>query len=156
MGGPTNPQGVTISSDLSVVAVFAAVSTEPSLPPTATQAPAPAPTATPAPAPAPTATLAPTPTPTATPAPALAPTATQAPTPTPTATPTPTLTTYYADLDGDGYGDPSNTVEAGSAPAGYVTNSTDCDDGNASVNPGAMEIAGDMIDNDCDGLIDES
>ena len=136
MGGPTNPQGVTISSDLSVVAVFAAVSTEPSLPPTATQAPAPAPTATPAPAPAPTAT--------------------PAPTPTPTATPTPTLTTYYADLDGDGYGDPSNTVEAGSAPAGYVTNSTDCDDGNASVNPGAMEIAGDMIDNDCDGLIDES
>ena len=150
MGGPTNPQGVTISSDLSVVAVFAAVSAEPPLPPTATPAPALAPTATPAPTPTPTATPAPTPTPTATPAPTPAPTATPAP------TPTPTLTTYYADLDSDGYGDPSNTVQAGDAPSGYVANNTDCDDGDASVNPGAMEIADDMIDNDCDGLIDES
>ena len=29
---------------------------------------------------------------------------------------------------------------------------TDCDDGDASVNPGAPEACGDGFDNDCDGL----
>ncbi|NND52822.1 MAG: hypothetical protein HKN54_10465, partial [Flavobacteriaceae bacterium] len=63
--------------------------------------------------------------------------------------------TYYADTDGDTYGDPGNTIQDCSAPAGYVANNMDCDDTNGAVNPAATEIC-DGIDNDCDGLIDDA
>ena len=62
--------------------------------------------------------------------------------------------TYYADTDGDGYGDDGNTTEACSAPAGYVSDNTDCDDSNANVNPGATELCN-GVDDDCDGQVDE-
>jgi hypothetical protein len=62
--------------------------------------------------------------------------------------------TFYQDADGDGYGNPGATTEACSAPDGYVTDNTDCDDADASVNPGATEIC-DGVDNDCDGQVDE-
>jgi len=41
---------------------------------------------------------------------------------------------------------------------GYTTCSTipDCDDTNPEISPGATEIDGDMVDNDCDGLVDET
>ena len=39
--------------------------------------------------------------------------------------------------------------------ADYVSDDNDCDDGSPTVNPGATELPGDMIDNDCDGMIDE-
>ncbi|MCC6702690.1 MAG: putative metal-binding motif-containing protein, partial [Fluviicola sp.] len=38
--------------------------------------------------------------------------------------------TYYADADGDGYGNPAVTQLGCSLPVGYVTNSDDCDDNN--------------------------
>ena len=63
-------------------------------------------------------------------------------------------TTYYADGDGDGYGDPSLTADDCSAPTGYVSNDNDCDDSDASVNPAATEICN-SVDDDCDGSIDE-
>ncbi|MCB9639823.1 MAG: hypothetical protein H6728_13590 [Myxococcales bacterium] len=44
--------------------------------------------------------------------------------------------TYYADTDGDGYGDPAKTIKACSKPAGYVTNNQDCYDKNKDVFPG--------------------
>ena len=61
---------------------------------------------------------------------------------------------YYADLDGDGYGDSGSVLQSCSQPAGYVLDDTDCNDGDAAINPGALEIC-DGIDNNCDGTIDE-
>lgn len=65
-----------------------------------------------------------------------------------------TFTTYYADADGDGYGDPSMSTVSCAPVAGYVADNTDCSDSNAGVNPGATEVC-DGLDNDCDGNIDE-
>lgn len=63
--------------------------------------------------------------------------------------------TYYADTDGDGYGDAANSIQnCDASNPGYVTNHTDCDDANAAVHPGAEEIDGNGIDDNCDGLID--
>jgi len=62
--------------------------------------------------------------------------------------------TFYRDADNDGYGDAQNSTQSCSAPAGYVTNSGDCDDARANVNPGATEVC-DGLDNDCDGQVDE-
>ena len=64
-------------------------------------------------------------------------------------------TVYYADADGDGYGNAAVSVVACSQPAGYVLNNTDCDDTNALVNPGHAEILYNGIDDNCDGQIDE-
>jgi len=47
-----------------------------------------------------------------------------------------TTVIYYADADGDNYGNPSVTqATCTGAPTGYVTNSLDCNDANASVHP---------------------
>lgn len=60
----------------------------------------------------------------------------------------------YRDADGDGYGNPLETLMACTLPAGYVNNSFDCDDSNADVNPTMAEIC-DGIDNDCNGFVDD-
>ena len=62
--------------------------------------------------------------------------------------------TFYADTDGDTYGDPNNTTAACTQPAGYVTNSDDCDDSNGNTYPGAPELC-DGIDNNCNNQTDE-
>ncbi|MCB9290593.1 MAG: metallophosphoesterase [Lewinellaceae bacterium] len=45
-------------------------------------------------------------------------------------------TIYYADNDNDGFGDPASATQACSAPAGYVTDNTDCNDNDANEFPG--------------------
>ncbi|MBL7792682.1 MAG: T9SS type A sorting domain-containing protein [Saprospiraceae bacterium] len=67
----------------------------------------------------------------------------------------PAPTTYYRDSDGDGYGNSAVSTTACAAPNGFVANNGDCDDGDASIKPGAAELC-DGKDNDCDGQIDES
>ena len=64
------------------------------------------------------------------------------------------LLTFYADSDGDRYGDADATVQACVAPAGYVAAAGDCDDANADVSEGATEICNGEDDN-CDGSVDE-
>ncbi|MFH1466914.1 MAG: MopE-related protein [Pseudomonadota bacterium] len=61
------------------------------------------------------------------------------------------LATWYADADGDGYGDATDTVESCEAPSEYVADDTDCDDTDDGVYPGATEAVGDGLDQDCDG-----
>ncbi|MFT5584338.1 MAG: hypothetical protein ACI9VR_001923 [Cognaticolwellia sp.] len=63
--------------------------------------------------------------------------------------------TWYLDGDSDGYGLVGSTTTSCDQPSGYVADSTDCDDGDASLNPGEVEIC-DTLDNDCDGSTDES
>ena len=62
--------------------------------------------------------------------------------------------TFYADSDGDGFGNPVITTDTCEAPFGYVTNGSDCDDTNNISYPAAEEIC-DGLDNDCDDEIDE-
>jgi len=62
---------------------------------------------------------------------------------------------FFSDDDGDGFGDASDSATDCEAPAGYVEDATDCDDGNPSIHPGAEEQCDDGIDHDCDGEVDE-
>ncbi len=62
--------------------------------------------------------------------------------------------TWYADNDNDGFGDPSSATQGCSQPSGYVPDATDCDDAAAAVNTGATEVC-DSVDNNCDGTVDE-
>jgi hypothetical protein len=61
---------------------------------------------------------------------------------------------WYADADGDGYGDPDSAYATCDPPPGYVTDDSDCDDTEASAHPGGEEVC-DEVDNDCDGTVDE-
>ncbi|MEC7984102.1 MAG: MopE-related protein [Myxococcota bacterium] len=61
---------------------------------------------------------------------------------------------FYADSDGDGFGNPNLFTEACEASEGFVAEGTDCDDGEEAAYPEADEIC-DGVDNNCDGEIDE-
>src|SRR5205085_5893851 len=63
--------------------------------------------------------------------------------------------TWYADMDDDGFGDPRVRMRSIAPPDGYVFVAGDCNDRNDTVNPGAVERCGDGHDDDCDGHVDE-
>jgi hypothetical protein len=64
-------------------------------------------------------------------------------------------TSYYADEDGDTYGDPNSMIEVSScedAPNKHVVDNFDCDDSDSTINPGQTDEGpcGDGIDQNCD------
>ena len=63
--------------------------------------------------------------------------------------------TWYEDADGDGYGDPAVSEVACAGPAGYVLDGTDCDDAEDDTHPGAPDVCGNGVDDDCSGAADE-
>lgn len=63
---------------------------------------------------------------------------------------------FYPDTDSDGYGDINDPgIMSCTAPAGYVDNNGDCNDGDAAINPDAPEICN-GIDDDCDTDVDDN
>ncbi|MCB9744970.1 MAG: hypothetical protein H6741_06765 [Alphaproteobacteria bacterium] len=64
--------------------------------------------------------------------------------------------TWYADSDGDGYGDSAIPEAACSQPTGFVSDATDCDDSQAAVNPGASEATCNGLDDDCDSATSDT
>jgi hypothetical protein len=64
-------------------------------------------------------------------------------------------TTYFRDADGDGYGDPNNSVFTCQTPSvGFVVLAGDCDDGRPDAHPTAEESCNNR-DDDCDGVVDQ-
>lgn len=61
----------------------------------------------------------------------------------------------WVDADGDGAGDPSAPALACGEVAGFADAPDDCDDADAGRSPAADELAGNGVDDDCDGYIDE-
>ena len=55
---------------------------------------------------------------------------------------------YFTDADDDGYGDADAATSTCPNP-GFVADSSDCNDADAGVNPGAEEVPSDGVDNDC-------
>ena len=67
------------------------------------------------------------------------------------------MVTYYADADQDGYGVTADFQLQ--CPASGIYTATvggDCNDNNALVNPGVLEIVGNGIDDNCNDSVDEN
>ena len=65
------------------------------------------------------------------------------------------LTTYYVDSDSDGWGDPLISNDYCAQVPGWVANDLDCEDGDATIFPGAPTNSDPSEDRNCDGLGDD-
>ena len=64
--------------------------------------------------------------------------------------------TWFADTDGDGWGDAAATTEdCAGAPVDFVATAGDCDDTESASFPGGPEVPYDGIDGDCSGGSDD-
>ncbi|MBK8683055.1 MAG: putative metal-binding motif-containing protein [Bacteroidetes bacterium] len=61
---------------------------------------------------------------------------------------------FYADSDGDGFGDVMHDTLACVLPAGFVADSSDCNDADNTIYPTAIDLCN-GIDDNCNGIIDE-
>lgn len=61
---------------------------------------------------------------------------------------------WHRDFDGDGYGNAVTAVFRCAAPESFVEDSTDCNDMEPGINPGAAEVWYDGVDANCDYLSD--
>ncbi|MBI5621332.1 putative metal-binding motif-containing protein [Candidatus Falkowbacteria bacterium] len=68
------------------------------------------------------------------------------------------LGNFYQDFDQDSFGvSPRETVCYGyTTPVGFSVNNGDCNDLMDEINPAALEICSDTLDNDCNGLVDSA
>lgn len=64
-----------------------------------------------------------------------------------------TVLTFYEDTDDDTYGDINKPVLSCELRPGIVMNADDCNDADPSINPSAVEIPNNTVDENCDGLI---
>ena len=62
--------------------------------------------------------------------------------------------TWYRDADADGYGNLAQTAVTCSRPAGFVADSTDCNDAVATISPAIVEVCNGFDDN-CNETTDE-
>ncbi len=62
--------------------------------------------------------------------------------------------TFFADADGDKFGNGGVSRIACARPPNYVGDSTDCNDADPGVHPGAVEVC-DGRDQNCNGLVDD-
>ena len=61
-------------------------------------------------------------------------------------------TLYFEDQDGDGYGNADMAIYLCESQTGFIPDGTDCDDQNSNIHPNAVDIVGNDIDENCDGL----
>jgi len=64
------------------------------------------------------------------------------------------FTNYYQDFDTDNFGNNDVSQNVCEQPPGYITDNTDCNDADITINPIATEVC-DGVDNDCDTFTDE-
>jgi len=64
------------------------------------------------------------------------------------------MQSWYIDGDGDSFGGEPAMIGC-DVPPGAVEVGGDCDDAAPAVNPDATELCNDLVDDDCDGLLDE-
>jgi hypothetical protein len=64
------------------------------------------------------------------------------------------LSNYYMDSDSDGFGNLNTLLSSCFQPTGYVSNATDCNDNNISINTSASEICN-GLDENCNGQADD-